>query len=137
MVCSRCRECRGERYWTRVIPVMYRTGKMASPFYDCRMSSTAPPQVEREVELDVDVEVDGSPDRPWITIVWNDPINTMNYVTHVFMKVFGYPKTKANQLMLDVHERGRAVVSTGPRERMELDVATLHGYGLWATLQKD
>ena len=76
-------------------------------------------------------------DRPWLTIVWNDPINLMSYVTHVFMTVFGYPKPKAEKLMLDVHHRGRAVVSSGPRERMELDVSTLHGYGLWATVQRD
>lgn len=76
------------------------------------------------------------PDRLWITIVWNDPINLMSYVTHVFMTVFGYPKPKAEKLMLDVHHRGRAVVSSGTRERMELDVATLHGYGLWATLEQ-
>ena len=77
-----------------------------------------------------------SPDRPWITIVWNDPINLMYYVTHVFMTVFGYPKDKAEKLMLDVHHKGRAVVSSGPRERMELDATTLHGYGLWATLEQ-
>lgn len=75
-------------------------------------------------------------DRPWLTIVWNDPVNLMSYVTHVFMKVFGYPKPKAEKLMLDVHHRGKAVVSSGTRERMELDVATLHGYGLWATLEQ-
>ena len=75
-------------------------------------------------------------DRPWITIVWNDPINLMSYVTHVFMTVFGYAKPKAEKLMLDVHHRGRAVVSSGSRERMELDVHTLHGYGLWATLEQ-
>src|ERR1700712_4670999 len=78
-----------------------------------------------------------SPDRPWITIVWDDPINLMSYVTHVFMKVFGFPKDKAEKLMLDVHQLGKAVVSSGTRERMELDVNTLHGYGLWATLQHD
>ena len=77
-----------------------------------------------------------APDHPWITIVWNDPVNLMSYVTHVFMTVFGYPKAKAEKLMLDVHHRGRAVVSSGTRERMELDVATLHGYGLWATLEQ-
>ena len=77
-----------------------------------------------------------TPDRPWVVIVWNDPINLMSYVTHVFMTVFGYPKPKAEKLMLDVHHRGKAVVSSGTRERMELDVNTLHGYGLWATLQQ-
>jgi ATP-dependent Clp protease adaptor protein ClpS len=90
----------------------------------------------REATEQVDAEVLADPDRPWITIVWNDPINLMSYVTHVFMTVFGYSKAKAEKLMLDVHERGRAVVSSGPRERMELDVSTLHGYGLWATLEQ-
>ena len=96
----------------------------------------APAPVPVEVrEVDVDDEV--VPDRPWIVLVWNDPINLMSYVTHVFMTVFGYPKSKAEKLMLDVHHRGRAVVSSGTRERMELDVTTLHGYGLWATTQHD
>ncbi|SOD72637.1 ATP-dependent Clp protease adaptor protein ClpS [Jatrophihabitans sp. GAS493] len=88
-------------------------------------------------DLDLDAQAVSSPDRPWITIVWNDPINLMSYVTHVFMEVFGYPKSKAERLMMDVHQKGRAVVSNGTRERMELDVNTLHGYGLWATLQQD
>jgi ATP-dependent Clp protease adaptor protein ClpS len=99
------------------------------------MPDTLTPQ--RQEQRDVDAETRPDPDRPWVTIVWDDPINLMSYVTHVFMTVFGYPKPKAEKLMLDVHQRGRAVVSTGARERMELDVATLHGYGLWATLQQD
>jgi ATP-dependent Clp protease adaptor protein ClpS len=99
------------------------------------MPGTLTPQ--RQEQRDVDTEAVPDPDRPWVTIVWDDPINLMSYVTHVFMTVFGYPKTKAEKLMLDVHQRGRAVVSSGARERMELDVATLHGYGLWATLQQD
>ena len=78
-----------------------------------------------------------SADRPWTTVVWNDPINLMSYVTHVFMEVFGYPRSRAEKLMMDVHTLGRATVSTGTRERMELDVNTLHSYGLWATLQQD
>jgi ATP-dependent Clp protease adaptor protein ClpS len=73
---------------------------------------------------------------PWVTLVWNDPINLMSYVTHVFQKLFGYDREKATKLMLDVHRRGRAVVSTGSREQMEHDVARLHAYGLWATLQQ-
>ena len=97
------------------------------------MAGTLTPQ--REEQQAGETRVD--PDRPWITIVWNDPINLMSYVTHVFMTVFGYAKPKAEKLMLDVHHRGKAVVSSGTRERMELDVATLHGYGLWATLQQD
>jgi len=94
--------------------------------------ATALPETEEQVEVGELAD----PDRPWITVVWNDPINLMSYVTHVFMTVFGYAKPKAEKLMLDVHRRGRAVVSSGTRERMELDVHTLHGYGLWATLEQ-
>jgi ATP-dependent Clp protease adaptor protein ClpS len=91
-------------------------------------ASIAPMEVQQEAP-----EID----RPWITIVWNDPINLMSYVTYVFMTYFKYDKAKAEQLMLDVHEKGRAVVSNGTREEMERDVAAMHGYGLWATLSKD
>jgi len=76
-------------------------------------------------------------ERPWIVLVWNDPINLMAYVTFVFQKLFGYPLEKAEALMMDVHEKGRAVVSTGTRERAELDVFRLHEHGLWATMQQD
>ena len=76
-------------------------------------------------------------DRPWIVIVWNDPINLMSYVTFVFQKLFGYSLEKATALMLDVHHKGRAVVSNGPRERAEFDVYRLHEHGLWATMEHD
>ncbi len=76
-------------------------------------------------------------DRPWIVIVWNDPINLMSYVTFVLQKLFGYPKAKAEKLMLDVHHKGKAVVSNGPKEKAELDVFRLHEHGLWATMQQD
>ena len=76
-------------------------------------------------------------DRPWKVIVWNDPINLMSYVTFVFQKLFGYSKERANQLMLDVHLKGKAVVSHGPREKAELDVFRLHEHGLWATMEHD
>ena len=98
--------------------------------------SVAPTEVEQTVgdprsdELVV-------PETPWITIVWNDPVNLMPYVTHVFRTHFGYPKEKAERLMMAVHEEGRAVVSNGTREEMERDVEAMHGYGLWATLQQD
>ena len=74
---------------------------------------------------------------PWIVLVWNDPINLMSYVTFVFQKLFGYSREKATALMLDVHEKGRAVVSNGTREKCELDVFRLHEHGLWATMQQD
>ncbi len=75
-------------------------------------------------------------DTPWVTIVWNDPVNLMSYVTFVFTEYFGYSKKKAEKLMLEVHHDGRSVVSTGTREEMERDVQAMHEYGLWATLQK-
>ena len=76
-------------------------------------------------------------DRPWLTIVWNDPVNLMTYVTYVFQRVFGYTKPVAEKLMLDVHHKGKAVVATGAREAMECNAETLHGYGLWATVSHD
>ena len=94
--------------------------------------STAP------VELDEPTtETEVSPDLPWITLVWNDPVNLMTYVAFVFQDYFGYAREKAESLMLQVHNEGRAVVSNGSREEMERDVAAMHGYGLWATLQQD
>ncbi|WP_374197189.1 ATP-dependent Clp protease adapter ClpS [Nonomuraea sp. NEAU-A123] len=80
---------------------------------------------------------DVRPDLPWVTIVWNDPVNLMSYVTYVFQTVFGYSKEKAERLMMDVHKKGKAVVSSGTREEMERDVQILHSYGLWATVQPD
>ena len=76
-------------------------------------------------------------DVPWVTIVWNDPVNLMSYVAYVFRTHFGYPEERAERLMRDVHEKGRAVVSTGTREEMERDTEAMHGYGLWATFRKD
>lgn len=100
-------------------------------------AATAQPGVA-PIEIDDPGRKDVSkPDRPWVVIVWNDPINLMSFVTLVFQKLFGYSLEKATKLMLDVHHKGRAVVSNGSREEMERDVAAMHGYGLWATLQHD
>lgn len=82
-------------------------------------------------------QADVAPDLPWVTIVWNDPVNLMSYVTYVFMTYFTYPRAKAEQLMRAVHEEGRAAVSSGTREEMEVDVAAMHSFGLWATMSKD
>ena len=96
------------------------------------MSSPSP------IEVDQPVGDPGSDlDEPWVVIVWNDPVNLMSYVTYVFRKLFGYSEEKATQLMLDVHHEGRAVVSSGSREKAELDVFRLHEHGLWATMQQD
>ena len=85
------------------------------------------PKIDEGTKLDV----------PWVTIVWNDPVNLMSYVTYVFQTYFGYPRDKAQRLMSDVHHKGRAVVSTGSRVDMERDVQAMHEFGLWATFQKD
>lgn len=96
------------------------------------MPSTAPAEVDLPVG-DTDVETD----RPWLVLVWNDPINLMSYVTYVFQKLFGYSKEKATALMLDVHHKGRAIVSSGSREKAELDVFRLHECRLWATMERE
>ncbi|MGH2650945.1 MAG: ATP-dependent Clp protease adapter ClpS [Actinomycetota bacterium] len=94
--------------------------------------ATAPVEVDRPTD-----ERDVEPDVPWVVVVWNDPINLMSYVVYVFQKLFGYSRDKATKLMLDVHQKGRAAVSHGAREKCEFDVARLHAHGLWATMQKD
>lgn len=90
--------------------------------------------VQEEVTSEAEVT---APDLPWVTIVWNDPVNLMSYVTWVFETYYAYPRSRAEKLMLDVHEKGRAVVAHGPRESMERDAEALQGYGLWATFEKD
>ena len=95
-------------------------------------ASSQPGQVQ-----EIDQQDETKSDRPWIVIVWNDPINLMSYVTFVFQKLFGYSLEKATELMLDVHHKGRAVVSSGSRERAEFDVYRLHEHGLWATMEHE
>ncbi len=96
------------------------------------MTTATPDTVEH-----LDEQTSVAPDRPWVTLVWDDPINLMSYVTYVFQELFGYPRPHAEKLMLDVHQEGKAVVSSGTREEMERDVARLHAAGLWATLTHD
>ena len=94
--------------------------------------SIAPVEQER-----VDADSVEDVERPWIVLVWNDPVNLMTYVTYVFQTYFGYSREKATRLMLDVHHKGRAVVATGSKDEMEQHTEALQGYGLWATFQKD
>lgn len=90
------------------------------------MSTLAEPEVDEVVATD----------SPWVTIVFNDPVNLMSYVTYVFRSYFGYSSAKANKLMMEVHNNGKSVVATGTREEMERDTAAMHGFGLWATCKK-
>lgn len=96
------------------------------------MSAASPVEVEPTQVPDQSMLLD----RPWVTIVWDDPVNLMSYVTYVFTKYFGYDKAKAEQLMLQVHQEGKSAVSAGTREEMERDVQAMHEYGLWATMEK-
>ena len=98
-----------------------------------RAGGTAPAEIQQP-DIDEGTELD--PDTPCVAIVWNDPINLMSYVSYVFRKLFGYSQAKADELMLDVHEKGRAVVTNGSREKVELDVFRLHEHGLWATMEQ-
>ncbi len=93
------------------------------------MTATLP---REDVLLDTDPAI--AP--PWQTVVWNDPVNLMSYVTHVFRTYFGYSRERAEQLMLAVHHVGHAVVAEGAREQMELHVQAMHDYGLWATVRQ-
>jgi ATP-dependent Clp protease adaptor protein ClpS len=77
-----------------------------------------------------------APDVPWVTLVWDDPVNLMSYVSYVFRTYFGFERSEAERLMLEVHTQGKAVVATGSRERMEMHVEAMHGYGLWATVTR-
>jgi ATP-dependent Clp protease adaptor protein ClpS len=97
------------------------------------INSTHPlPAADADLERDTEV----APDVPWVTIVWNDPVNLMSYVTYVFRTYFGFTRPEAERLMLQVHHDGRAVVATGPREEMERHTEAMHEYGLWATVAK-
>jgi ATP-dependent Clp protease adaptor protein ClpS len=97
-----------------------------------------PETKEAPVEVDeTDFETMMGTDRPWVVIVWNDPVNLMTYVVYVFQKLFGYSREKATKLMLEVHRDGKSAVAHGTREKAEIDVARLHAHGLWATMEHD
>jgi ATP-dependent Clp protease adaptor protein ClpS len=93
------------------------------------------PVGHQQTQVDPTTDAFGVEDKPWQTVVWNDPVNLMSYVTYVFQKLFGYSRDKATELMLDVHHKGKAIVSEGSKEKVEGDVARLHAAGLWATMQ--
>ena len=100
--------------------------------YNATLSSSAPAEV-----IEAGSDTITIADAPWKVIVWNDPVNLMSYVTFVLQKLFGYSKSKAEKLILDVHHKGKAIVSHGSREKAEMDVFRLHEHGLWATMECD
>ncbi|KQZ84665.1 ATP-dependent Clp protease adaptor ClpS [Microbacterium sp. Root166] len=89
-----------------------------------------------DLDQDVELREGADPDLPWQTVVWDDPVNLMSYVTHVFREYFGFPRERAEALMLAVHHEGHAVVAEGAREQMELHTRAMHDYGLWATVRR-
>jgi len=109
---------------------------MAEARYPCPMGAPSAPTRPGTTAVRETDELEAT-DAPWITLVWDDPVNLMNYVTYVFQKLFGYSEPHATKLMLQVHNDGKAVVSSGSRESMEVDVTKLHAAGLWATMQQD
>ena len=108
-------------------PVKMRSAELTVVGKSAPQSTEAPLEVEKEAENE---------SLPWVTIVWDDPVNLMNYVTFIFQKLFGYTKAHATDLMMQVHKEGKAVVTSGSRDKMEHDVRRLHAAGLWATLQR-
>ncbi|NYG56593.1 ATP-dependent Clp protease adapter ClpS [Nocardioides perillae] len=100
------------------------------------MSAASPTEVVPDLGSEELADTVVAPATPWVTIVWNDPVNLMSYVTYVFQEYFGYDRKKAERLMREVHDDGRSAVSTGSREEMERDVQAMHEYGLWATMEK-
>lgn len=100
-----------------------------------RMPAPSPSPTE-QVSPETDVHEVSDPDTPWQAVVWNDPVNLMSYVTYVLQKIFHYPEPKANALMLDVHHKGKAAVSSGDKDTVEGHVSQLHTAGLWATMQR-
>jgi ATP-dependent Clp protease adaptor protein ClpS len=87
-------------------------------------------------DVDEQLDLQAAPIEPWQLVVWDDPVNLMSYVVHVFQNYFGYPPQRARTLMLQVHNEGHAVVASGPRETMEVHAQAMHDYGLWATVRK-
>ncbi|GAB3701187.1 ATP-dependent Clp protease adapter ClpS [Mariniluteicoccus flavus] len=109
----------------------------ASPFHHvCSAEPTGAPGTSGGTAIAERPSEQALTQSPWVTIVWDDPVNTQVYVTHVFTTYFKYPKAKAEKLMLQVHNEGRAVVASGSREEMERDCNAMHEFGLWATLDR-
>lgn len=105
----------------------------ASAHNTARMGS---PMATPDLDESLDVDVVTSENLPWLCIVWDDPVNLMSYVTYVFQTVLGYDRKRAQELMMQVHTEGKAVVSSGEKDKVETDVKKLHTAGLWATMQQ-
>ncbi len=126
-MCLSRRPLRGARHTTPTTGAVCHHGVVSAP-----SPVEVDPTLDQELHPDEIVVLD----KPWVTIVWNDPVNLMSYVAFVFQKYFGYDKAKAEKLMLEVHHDGKSVVSAGSREEMERDVQAMHEYGLWATMER-
>lgn len=123
-----------------VVPDVAGSSPVGRPIFNStpvlRTANSTPGTSHPESDVDLESSLAVAPDVPWVTIVWNDPVNLMSYVSHVFRSYFGFSKEEAERRMLQVHHDGRAVVATGPREEMERHTEAMHEYGLWATVAK-
>lgn len=93
-------------------------------------TTTAP-----DVDVEEAVATDESLDHGYLVICWDDPVNLMEYVTRVFRVVFGWTREKAEEHMLEVHHKGKSVLTRETLERAEHYVHQLRKYRLHATLE--
>ena len=101
------------------------------------MSQTAAPITVPDTEKEQQTRSKDQPDRGYLVICWNDPVNLMDYVTHVFQVVFGWPKARAERHMLQVHQTGKSLLVRETFEKAEHYVHQLQGYGLHATMERE
>ena len=99
------------------------------------MPSIAEPHTVARPALGNETRSDEDLAPTYYVVCWNDPVNLMNYVTHVFMKIFGWQRQKAEQHMLEVHEKGKSVLVREGAEKAEFYVHQLQGYKLQATME--
>jgi len=101
------------------------------------MPETLEPLTIPGTDLDTDTDAEDALEPGYLVIVWNDPVNLMTYVTHVFQKVFGWNRQKAEFHMLQVHNLGKSILTRESLEKAEFYVHLLQKYSLHATLEKD
>lgn len=101
------------------------------------MPATAPPKVRPAIERHAETDSASQLEPGYLVICWDDPVNLMDYVTHVFQVVFGWERKKAEKHMLEVHNQGKSVLARESLEKAEFYVHQLQKYTLQATLERD
>ena len=101
------------------------------------MAESATPEVVPDIGSEEQTRPKTGLEPGYLVICWNDPVNFMDYVTHVFQRVFGWPRKKAEFHMLQVHEQGKSVLTRESMEKAEHYVHQLQKYSLHATMERD